>query len=162
MIALIFGALSFLYSRIRSAAPEDPGNLLSDFMANFSEERWAEAERHLAIRRLKKLLLNEKIEQFRKIHRLKHGFLKNAASFASFIDIRPYFQGDNSEVHGFVPMIQFRITTDSENTIDKDFVFQMDSNGLEALKEALKSIDKKIEILKNSNSLIAPIYFDKK
>ena len=82
-----------------------------------------------------------------KISRLRTGFLKNATGFGSFVDLRPNFSDDLKTLHGLVPIIQFRISTDATNPADADFVFQLDEGSLAKMKEAVKRSEEKLREL---------------
>jgi hypothetical protein len=100
-------------------------------------------------------------EQSRKIRRLRTGFIKNATAFASFVDARPVFEDGNETIRGFISMVQFRISTDVESQTEKDFVFQVDENGLAALKSAVEAAEKKLMTLNRADALTAPLYSKK-
>ena len=96
---------------------------------------------------------NERIEQARKLVRLKRGFLKKARGFDTLIDIRPEFNVDRTQLLSLIPLIQFRIRTDAPAASDREYVFQIDIADLDKLAEAVKLAMKKLEVLRSNATL---------
>jgi hypothetical protein len=144
----VLSVLAFVYRQARAdlQAPESIarrlGAVLQDDVAG----------RTRLISRLTQILApNAKAEKEIKIGRLKSGFLKNATGFGSFLDLRPNFSEDLKEVHGLIPVIQFRIATDATDPADAAFVFQLDEEGLAKMKEAIERSEKKLKQLSALN-----------
>jgi len=95
-------------------------------------------------------LLNPEIHQrFRKLQRLQSGFIPNAVGFSTLVDLRPDFGTSKElELKGYLPIVQFRVTTDSPNPAEKRLVFQVSEEALGELKKALERAESKLAMLK--------------
>ncbi len=120
------------------------------------EAKWGDKKKDARDRFL--LLFRPQVHQRpRKIQRLQSGFLPNALGFASFVDLRPDF-GDTAEitqVQGYVPVVQLRITTDSSE--QKTFVFQVSEEMLADLKKTIERAETKLATLKEKSPVSAHI-----
>lgn len=93
---------------------------------------------------------SDRIEKSRKLQRLREGQLPNAVGFMTFVDLRPNFSrqaGDVGAVTEYVRQIQFVVATDSANPALETITLQLDNQGLESLREAVKTLDAKIAVL---------------
>jgi hypothetical protein len=90
---------------------------------------------------------NPGADAFNKIQRLRSGFLKNAVGFSTFVDARPDFTADYQEIRGLVPVVQLRITTDSQDPTERSIVFQLDERGLLNLEKTIQTAKQKIDTL---------------
>jgi hypothetical protein len=125
-LTFLLGALSYLYSQIarvvESGMPFDETVRATvddlDKDADWGQKKDGVRDRLAAI-----LQPKETHQRFRKIQRLQSGSIPNATGFVSFVDLRPDFgDGDELSLKGYIPVIQFRINTDS--TEAKRLVFQ--------------------------------------
>jgi len=85
----------------------------------------------------------------RKLQRLQAGFVPSAIGFSTFVDLRPVFDdGPELDIGGYLPIIQFRITTDSNIPSEKQLVFQLSESALVEFRKALDRMDEKLALLK--------------
>jgi hypothetical protein len=156
-LEFLLAALTFLYSRVSELGPADEsfGPLIQNLVEEVAAEVGDSLDKSKLTDRLTLLLQsNANYQSFAKIRRLTAGFLPNGISFSSFLDLRPSFtEEDEPKIVGYVPMIQFRIRTDSSTPGLKNFVFQLDREGLVEIGKAveraeakLKSIDASIDL----------------
>jgi hypothetical protein len=105
------------------------------------------------------LVQNDKIDVARKRERLREGLLPNAIGFTSFVDLRPHFSRSDEAVSGIIELvrqIQFVVHTDGIDPLLETIVLQLDDAGLKALRDAVKLLDQKIDVL-NAHQLSLPI-----
>ncbi len=123
-----------------------------------AEAKWSE-KRKDAIERFTILFRPQTHQRLRKIQRLQSGFLPNALGFASFVDLRPDFGDklDSLQLQGYVPLVQFRITTDSTVADEKTFVFQLNEEALADLRKAAERAEAKLSALKEKSLVAAQI-----
>jgi hypothetical protein len=151
------GALSFLYSRLenyreKASLPAIVSQLVEDFEVKCKPEDREKLEQRLGTL----LSRNESFEVFRRMQRLEKGFLPNATSFRSFVDLRPDFGGEEAlKFDGFVKIIQFRIRTDAVNKKVKEFVFQVNEDTLDELQKAIDRARDKLKALQQLPSISA-------
>jgi len=89
-----------------------------------------------------------------KLQRLQDGFVPNATSFRTLVDLRPDFgEGDELSYQGLLKIIQFRVMTDSKNPEYKELVFQLSEESLSDLSKAVDRAQKKLEVLKKEDKL---------
>jgi hypothetical protein len=114
--AMILQATAILYERVQ-ALPNtaESASAISRFVDEFDEELQAETKRSLVERLTELTVRNESAELNRKINRLQSGFLDTATNFSTFVDLRPDFNEQRDQIRGFLPMIQFKIATNSDN-----------------------------------------------
>lgn len=154
-------ALSYIYRRLRDAETEqsETRSVVLEFLRGFKDPKWTDEQREKIAARLAELLApNENAEAYDKSQRLKKGFLDNAVSFATFVDLRPDFNKDKSVIKQFVPVVQLKVFTDSEKPGQKSLVFQLDKAALAKLKKELDDLDKKLETVRSGAFASAPIY----
>jgi hypothetical protein len=77
---------------------------------------------------------------------LRTGILDNAVGFASFVDIRPNFTKDRSDIVELLPVVIFEIETESNYDVNS-IVFQMTGETLAQLITALDDVQKKLKII---------------
>jgi hypothetical protein len=93
---------------------------------------------------------NPALEQLRKLRWLRTGILETAVEFASFVDLRPDFSKDRSEVRGLVPVVLLRVRTESDLERDRSHVFQLTLDGVRKLRKVLEDIDQKLHAISQS------------
>jgi hypothetical protein len=160
LLGYIFGALDFLYREVRLKAKDEVTlrRLVDELLSSFEIETGDKAGlQKLSDRLVKVLSYNQSAERRDKIGRLKRGFLPNATGFSSFVDLRPSVNAGRTKVDEFVPLVQFRISTESESDDEESLVFQMDERALEKLGEAIRDAQKKLDAIKRDTSISARI-----
>jgi hypothetical protein len=151
LLGYIFGALGLLYREVRRKAKDRKTlkALIEELLSTFDIASAGKTDVNVLTDRLVKLLsYNESAERRDKIGRLKKGFIPNAMGFSSFVDLRPNYDSERTKVSEFVPLVQFRIRTDSDDEREQFLVFQLDEPALDRLGEALKDVQKKLEVIK--------------
>jgi hypothetical protein len=151
----LLSALNFLYSNILGfeSARVPFLEVINAIMDELDKEvNWGEKKESVRDRLAMLLEKRDVHERFRKVQRLQSGFIPNALSFSTFVDLRPDF-GEGMEIKGYLPMIQFRISTDAPSREDKRVVLQMTEDALADLREALDRAEKKLHALKNQSTL---------
>jgi hypothetical protein len=148
-VAQVIHLCGYLYGQIhsRSVMREEIPTILGEFLDEYSEIEDNELRRNLIERMSKLLARRESADAFRKAQRLRVGFLKNALSFASFVDLRPDFNEEKNSVQRLIPVAQFRITTDSNVPEYKDIVIQLDERSVRRLKDAVVEVERKFATL---------------
>jgi hypothetical protein len=128
-LPFLLGALSYLYSHINQLV--ESGMPYQEAITATTDEldeaaEWG-AKKKQVRERLAALLENKDAHQrFRKIQRLQSGFIPNAVGFSTFVDLRPDFgEGEDVTVKGYLPVIQFRVSTDASSPEGRRLVFQM-------------------------------------
>jgi hypothetical protein len=164
-LTFLITSLSFLYSHL--VRQTEAGMTYADAVSATVDEiqkdsSWGkigEKDREIAIERFSVLFRPQSHQHLRKIQRLQSGFLPNALGFASFVDLRPDF-GDSTEtiqLQGYVPLVQFRVTTDSNVADEKTFVFQLNEESLSDLKKAVERAQQKLSNLQDKFPFAAQI-----
>ena len=151
----ILSSLRFLYYRAREWASRDMMEALREFfvIADLEESLGDDPKR--GYNRLKELLSrNPALERKRKLRWLQIGILPTATTFASFVDIRPNFTDDRSVVEDLVPVVIFRVDTDTDINADRAHVFQLTIDGLAKLRVAVEDIEKKLASLRADKALL--------
>lgn len=146
------GALTFLYTNLVRAESEEPAPLDPSVVQEILEdisEKIGDAKAEAAERLSALLSKRDAHEHYRKLRRLQSGFLPNATGFSSFVDLRPDYaeEGDDLSISGYVPMIQFRISTDAPGDARR-MVFQMTETALAQLKEAIERAESKLKAVR--------------
>jgi hypothetical protein len=150
----LLAALTFLYNQVTHAV--ESGMPYADAISAATDELEKEAEwgpKKGEVRSRLELLLQSKESHthFRKIQRLQSGFLPNAVGFSTFVDLRPDFgEGENVVLKGYLPVIQFRVTTDSSSPDLKRLVFQMSEDALIELRRAVDRAEEKLAALRKT------------
>ena len=103
------------------------------------------AARDKLLRRLTILLeRNPEADRALKTQRLKAGFVPNATGFSTLVDLRPDFDEKRVSIQALLPVVQLRITTDSEIGFEKRLIVQLSTEMLSSLRLALDDVEKKI------------------
>jgi hypothetical protein len=147
--AMILQATAILYERVQALpAGAESSSAISRFVDEFDEELNADIKRNLVERLIELTARNDSAELNKKINRLQSGFLDTATNFSTFVDLRPDFTEKRDQVRGFIPMIQFKIVTNSDNPHFRELIFQVDEFGLERLRETLEDAQTKLTVLR--------------
>ncbi len=151
-LPFLLSALSFLYSRIDALGEvnESFEQLIAKLVAEL-DFRMLDVEKKKTIqKRLEELLKkNNAFGRFKKVQRLQDGFVPNATSFKTMVDLRPDFgEGDDVNYQGLLRMIQFRVMTDATNPEYRELVFQLNEEALEDLRKTVERAQKKLQALK--------------
>jgi hypothetical protein len=158
--AMILQATSILYERVQALPTGvDSSSAISRFVDEFDEELEADVKRRLVARLTELTARNESAELNKKIYRLQAGFLDTATSFSTFVDLRPDFTEKRDAIRGFIPMIQFKIATNSDNPHFQELIFQVDEFGLERLRATLNDAQSKLTALRAEGLTNARILF---
>jgi hypothetical protein len=114
-------------------------------------------EREPLVERLCSVLgRRQSADSFRKAQRLRLGFLRNAISFSSLVDLRPDFSEDKKTVARLIPVAQVKISTDDDDLDFKDIWIQLDERSLARLKEAVNEMEQKFSTL-HAEPIGAPV-----
>jgi hypothetical protein len=142
-------ALNFLYARLEQYRDKVPLPAIVSQLVEDFEVACQPSDRQRLEQRLVLLLeRNDSFDRAKKLQRLEKGFLPNAIAFRSFVDLRPDFGGDdNLQFGGFVKIVQFRIRTDGNTKKSRDFVFQINEEGLDELQDAVARAKAKLRAL---------------
>ena len=154
----IISMIGFLYQRIHrdsvdiSNIPMFVKEMLESLAKQESdEERPSSEQSEIISRRLSHLLRKQtNVEKFNKHERLRWGFLPAATNFSTFVDLRPSLSDDLTEIEELIPIIQFRVKTDSSAPMLKNFVFQMDPRALKRLKSEVERAERKLSTVLSS------------
>lgn len=154
-LAFTLGALNFLYGRLSPYRDKSPlENIVSQLVDDFEVQCAPDLRQTLEQRLTKLLRKNESYDTAKKLQRLEKGFLPNAIGFRTFVDLRPDFGGEeNVQFSGFLKVIQFRVRTDANGKKTKEFVFQINEDGLDDLQQAIDRARAKIRALDQIHSL---------
>jgi hypothetical protein len=87
-------------------------------------------------------------EYWKKRSDLGKGLVKTLSSIRAFCDVRPVFDLQRSTVREYLLVTILGIDVEDEKGNEDRYVFQLDSDGLLKLKEAISLIDKKLEVIK--------------
>jgi hypothetical protein len=149
-------SLDFLYDRCREweTDDEDFGPPLRSFLRGTRLWGALGSNADASFDRLMKLLQpNPFLEQSRKLRWLRTGILDTAVEFASFVDLRPDFSKDRSEVRGLVPVVLLRVRTESDLERDRSHAFQLTIDGVRKLRKVLDDIDRKLDAIGRSSEI---------
>lgn len=156
-VTFVIGSLSFVYSHI--ARLVETGMPYRDALSATVDEldkeaKWDEKKEEVKAR-FEKLFNPEIHQRFRKLQRLQSGFIPNAVGFSTFVDLRPDFGVAQTELKlsGYLPIVQFRIVTDSDNPEEKKIVFQVSETALGELRKAIQRAEDKLAALKSQSPL---------
>ncbi|WP_147841352.1 hypothetical protein [Methylobacterium sp. WL6] len=157
-VEYLLASLSILYIHVSKLLKR--GMIYNDAVLKtvediISDVDWGEELKDKLEARLSMMLAPTKNHHdFIKIERLKAGFQDHAIAFSSIVELRPKYSDDEDDklaIEGYLPSIQFRITTDSED--GRYLIFQLSEDALKELKKSVDRLSKKIEVLKTSESL---------
>lgn len=154
-LTFFVSALSFVYSHVaRLTESKMPyADAIKDIVDEIAKDaEWTDKDK--VVGRLEKLL-NPKIhEPLHKAQRLQTGFLPNAVGFSTMVDLRPDFGiGSELQLSAYVPVIQFRINTDSIVPAERRIVFQITESNLAELKKAIDRAEEKIRMLRENSGV---------
>ncbi len=159
-IGYLLSALNFVYSALPTAAEQgspdsvDLNNILSGIDFDIDDPTLLEKIKS----RIGTLLAdNTNISRYKKLVRLREGFIRSAVSFASFVDLRPNFNEEKTGILSVIPIVQFRVRTNSDVDLDQNIVFQMDRKAVRRLKEAVDYVTRKLDAIDASDFLINKI-----
>jgi hypothetical protein len=150
VVGVLLTALDILYGRLKRL-PEGVQltHAVRSFVDSLEEiELTPDARDKLTARLIELTAPKEKIELAQKIRRLRTGFLENATTFSSFVDLRPDFAPGYESVRALVPIIQLMITTDAEDVARRHLVFQLDERRLAGLRKVVEQAEKKLDTLR--------------
>ena len=151
LLGYIFGALDFLYREVRRKAKDELTltRLIDELLSALEIESSDKTDVKKLKERLVRLLsYNQSAERRDKVGRLARGFLPNAIGFSSFVDLRPNLDAGRTKVDEFIPLVQFRIRTESDDDEEESWVFQLDERALDKLSEAIEDVRNKLRVIK--------------
>jgi hypothetical protein len=162
-IVTILSSLEFLYDRTHNlaAAPSESTSALQDFLR--LSGLWSSLGENpdAGFKRLQTLLApNAAADRQRKRRWLLHGALENAASFASFVDLRPNYTRDRSSIEELLPVIVFRISTETDDDREYTYTFQMTTASLIELKTVIEDTFTKLRCLSDDAAISPRLFFD--
>ncbi|UGY23389.1 hypothetical protein HU675_0036385 [Bradyrhizobium septentrionale] len=145
-LSYILSALAFLFTKINAVRANSGGS--DDFISPLLDELdLGDPEIADVLTPRLQLLFKENSEfrKYTKVRQLRAGLLPNALSFRTMLDLRPDFGQDESlEFQGLVKIIQFKVTTDSDDPAKREFVFQLDDSSLVQLVRAVDRLKTKL------------------
>jgi hypothetical protein len=161
----VLRSLQYLYDLVHEQGDSDPRSSvptvharLRAFLHTTGLYNLLGDKSDLALSRLLELLQrNEAIEATKKRYRLQTSILDNAASFASFLDLRPNFSEDRTQVTEFVPIVIFQVVVEDDAGSTNSYSFQMTELGLAKLKDAVEDAARKLERIKRGDTLSKPL-----
>lgn len=158
-VGYLLSALNFVYSALPAAtehgSPDSVGlnNILNGIDFNIDSDRLDKIRS-----RIRTLLIdNTNISRYKKLVRLRDGFIRSAISFSSFVDLRPNFDEEKTVISSVIPIVQFRVRTNSSVDAEENIVFQMDRKAVRRLKEAVDYVSRKLDAIDASDFLINKI-----
>ena len=153
-IAYALGAANYLYNRFKALSATEVQDQVSAYVSAI-DKGIVPSERHeiLSMRLARLVSQDDAIDESKKLATLRGGFLPNLRSIRSFVDVRPNFSEKFSAIKNFVPIVQFRIVTDSDDPQMKQFVFQVDERSLQSFRKAIADAEVKIKTLASSDQL---------
>jgi hypothetical protein len=153
-VGTLLSSLEFLYLRSREwvAQGRDVVTALREFALFADLEKHFDKQSQLS--RLETLLSrNPSLERRRKIKWLQTGILNTATAFASFVELRPSYTEDRATIEEFIPVIIFRIITESGLGEDNEHIFQLTPDGLVKLRAAIDDMEKKLKSLQADKNI---------
>lgn len=153
----VLGAFAFLYGQIDSLGEIDGKfpQVIAKLIDDLDIKSESSEQQKLLQQRLELILKkNPAHAKFRKVQRLQSGFIPNATSFRTMVDLRPDFgESDALDYRGLLKVIQLRIMTDATDPAMKEIVFQLNEEALGELRSTIDRAQKKLDLLKNQPSL---------
>jgi len=152
----LLASLRFLYDRCRDweKSQRDTEAALNEFLEVTGLRRKLGDPLGPGYDRLIKLTeKNSAVERQRKIRWLRTGILDTAVDFASFVDIRPRISDDRKKIEELIPIVIFRVMTESEVGQDKAHVFQLTKEGVFKLRAVVEDIENKLAAVSDDPSL---------
>lgn len=154
---LLLGSLGILYRRYKDwgAQGKNADENLKSYLQTTSLWRSLRTEPEKFFSRLSQLLeRNLFFEKAEKLEWLRTGILEQAVRFASFVDLRPDFSEDRSEISRLIPVVIFQIIAISDTGDEKAYVVQLSENGVRQLEKATRDIVKKLNVVKSDSRLV--------
>lgn len=150
-------AINIVYSNVQDLMDDDDDeiiNLVEIVMSGLGGMKGHDEQFETLRDRLVELVApHPVVDDLRKLNRLKTDLIQNGVGFTSFVDLRPDFAEDRSHIKRLVPVVLFRVSTDSEEDSERSFVFQLTEEALGTLKEAVVDAETKLEAVRYSESL---------
>ncbi|WP_398482306.1 hypothetical protein [Tardiphaga sp.] len=156
----LLAALSYLSSQTErfEEAGQRIDTVVDSLVAELDEDaQWGDAKKVAYERLLEIFTQNRLAKNYKKLERLRTGFLPNAVAFSSFVDLRPNFADETTEAIQFLPVVQFRVTTDADAVSAREHIFQLTEDGLGLMKEAIERVETKLKTLKEDATINAKI-----
>ena len=154
----VLESIAFLYNRSRDWPTEsrDTEEIVSDFLKTTDLWRFLGDNAENNIKKLA-IVLGENIaaNRKRKLQWLQSGILPTVTSFSSFVDFRPSFNKDRTDIDEFVSVIIYSIQIEDPTGEEKVLSFQMSKDDFEFMKKSIEDVDKKISFInKNHDSFL--------
>lgn len=155
----LLSAISFLYRQLRPSPDQTQDDLRQQVDEVIDDIKLTgDVDRDILSQRLAKLLTFRPTHHtYMKVARLEEGFLARVLNVASYVDLRPSFSEDRTSIEGVVPLVQLLISTASPRNFEAHCVFQLDLEGLEKLRAAIRDIDAKIAAIKLPGEIGIPL-----
>lgn len=148
-VSYLLAGLSFLYERLEDLTESPEGKrevAVKSVIEELNIDVDADDQRNELVNRLLELLKhNDAHDRFKKIRRLESGFLPRALDFQSFVDLRPLFSKDRSQLEGCVRIVQLNFTLDAQVPPSESITIQFTPDDLRKLKQCLEDVEKKLE-----------------
>lgn len=148
---VIISSLDFLYSQIGydPVSLEDTKAKLTNFASDTGLASLANDNAGKSLSRIAEMFYgNNSAEIYHKRWWLSKGILPNFLSVNSFVDLRPNFSKERTEIAEFIISTIFSIEIESQNNEDSTFAMQISESGLKRLQECISDALKKIDLLK--------------
>ncbi len=167
-VGILLNVLRGIYIRFRSL--EKRGASFDDLFGSFVKEGLGQDKveletpdnsNQLVVRLSKLFQKSESLDEAEKLNRLRKGFLDGAVTFSSFVDLRPNYTDDRKKIVGYLPIVQLRISTDSDDASKQNTVFHLDSKAIDELAETIEDIKLKMKALANREELKDLVYSDR-
>lgn len=153
---LLLSASEFFYTSVNKIkdTDEEIPDIIDDALGQFEElEEHPEEIDRIKERLLALVQSNPAVERQEKLERLQSGLLPNGVGFTSFVDLRPDFADDRSEINRIIPVILFRVSTDSDEASKSSYVFQLTEEALGKLKTAVEDAERKVQAVRLQKGL---------
>lgn len=152
----LLSAVDFFYSQVQDLKEEgdEVAEIVEFVLSTFSGLEDDSEKAEIVRDRLASLVSpNPVADDLRKLERLKTDLIRNGVGFSSFVDLRPDFAEDKSKIKRLVPIIIFRVSTDSNDDGERSFVFQLTEEALGKLKGTVEDAEKKLRAVRSSEAL---------
>jgi hypothetical protein len=147
----ILTSLQFLYDNSRrwEKADHSGHDALNEFFEFTGLNEALGQSGSICRERLRQLIVvNPEVERRRHRRQLKSGLLDTAIDFVSFVDLRPSFTPDQKSIEELIPVVILRVALKTEYGPDKSCVFQMSADGVLKLRDALKAIENRLDVMR--------------
>jgi hypothetical protein len=159
-VSNILGSLWFLYVGLRQfeSSAENATAPLMEFVDFIGLNSWfPEPLTNSSYERLAELVSKKPdVERQREIQWLQTGVADLAVDFSAFLDLRPRFSEDGSDLEELVPVVVFRVAVESDNGPGRAHVFQITRDGMDELFNVLEGIEEQLSTVR-SNKLIGSL-----